>query len=212
MKLTFITALVIAFSIFSNSGDWKLKKEEEGIKVFVRDNAETKIKELKLTTMLTTRLSSLVYVIADKNDYMDWVYSCSESKVLKQVNKKESYHYQVTDAPWPVTDRDLILHTRIEQQANKQVDIDAVGIADYLGEKSGRIRVPSYHAHWKIIPLGTGQCSVEYTVSVDPGGFLPKWVINMAISEAPVKTMLNLKKRLQRFQNIQLDYIQEPQE
>lgn len=209
-KLIYISLLF--FGIFIQSAtdeDWKLKKEEDGINVYTRDRAGSNLKDIKVTCSYESSLSAFVYVLSQKEDYPEWIYSCSESKVLKVVSPLESYHYQVTDAPWPVDDRDLIIHQKIKQNSNGTVEIFASGSPDYIPEKRKRVRVPDYKAHWKIVPEGKNLLSVEYYISLDPGGSIPDWIINMGVTEGPFKTMKNLKERLPLYQEKTVSFIQE---
>lgn len=207
----FSTCLIISasFLITVSNLDWKLKKEKDGIKVYTRDRSGSNLKDIKVTCTYSSSLSAFIYVLSKKDEYPEWIYSCSESEVLKVISPLESYHYQVTDAPWPVDDRDLIIHQKITQHSNGTVEIIASGKPDFIPEKRKRVRVPDYNAHWKISPEGKNLLSVEYTISLDPGGSIPDWIINLGVTEGPFNTMQNLKERLPQYQDKKVSYINE---
>lgn len=189
---------------------WSLKKEKDGIRVFVRNRKGSSLKDIRVTCTLKSTLGGIVHILTSKDEYQEWIYACSESYLIKDESDFESYHYQVTDAPWPVEDRDLVLHSVMKQdKESRHVEIIVKNVSDVLPDYSGKVRVPYYDAHWKIIPIGDDMVEVDYTISLDPGGNIPLWVINLAVSEGPLKTMQNFRNRLEMYKDRKLPLIQE---
>ena len=178
-------------------GSWKLKKDIEGIKVYLRASKSSALKELKTVTRYKASLTSIVQLVSDKESYPKWVYGCSKSYYLKRIKDNESYHYQETDTPWPLSNRDLIVHNIVLQDsATRVVTIQSTGYPDYIPQKQGIVRVPHFHAYWKFTPLPKNEVEAEYVMSLDPGGEIPDWVVNLAVSEGPVKTLKNMQELL----------------
>jgi hypothetical protein len=194
----------------SQSDEWQLKKDQDGIKIYSRDIENSRFKEVKVVTSFNTTLPVLVGVLSDKNSLKNWVYKCTESKLLKQDSPSETYHYQIADSPWPADDRDFILKSRVSQDsATRIVEIEAIGQADFIPESRKHIRIPSYKAHWTLTPAGNNTVNVVYTVSLDPGGNVPSWIINMGITDVPMHSMKNLKKEIEKNPDKKLDFIVE---
>mgnify|MGYP000244705578 CR=1 FL=1 len=197
-------------SLNSKEKGWKLRKEEDGIKVFSRDREGSNFKEIKITCTLKTTASGLVHALSIKEDFTKWIYACSESRLLKEISATETIHYQVTDAPWPVDDRDLIVHTKVVQNSdNGVIDIIGKGIYNYTPVNRNKVRVPKYEAHWIITPKNKNTMDIVYLIAVDPGGSLPAWVVNLGLSDGPLKTMKNLKSRLPQYQDVKIPYIKD---
>ncbi len=177
-----------------------MKKETEGIKIYVRPSQHSNLKELKTVTRYKTSLSNLVALIADKESYPKWVYGCSKSYILKRVKENETYHYQQTDTPWPLSNRDMVVHNIVLQDSvSKVVTIKSKGYPEYIPHNASVVRVPEFSAYWKFTPLPNDEVEVEYFMSLDPGGEIPDWVVNIAVSEGPVKTLKNMEALLRRY-------------
>ena len=66
---------------------------------------------------------------------------------------------------------------------------DLIGNAD-------NIIIRDFESIWKITPAD-GQIDIEYQVSTQPGGAIPRWLFNLAVDQGPFRTMLNLKEILE---------------
>lgn len=189
---------------------WVLKKDKDGIKVFIRNKPGSSLKDIRVISTLESTMGGVVHMLTSKEDYKTWIYACSESYLVKEVGFLETYHYQVTAAPWPVEDRDLVLHTIVRQDEKTGiVDMVVKNATGVLPEYKGKVRVPYYDARWIIRPVENNMIEVDYTISLDPGGNIPVWVINMAISDGPLKTMQNFRTRLELYKDVRLPMILE---
>ncbi|MGZ3767902.1 MAG: START domain-containing protein, partial [Mucilaginibacter sp.] len=58
--------------------------------------------------------------------------------------------------------------------------------------------------------VGADQIKVEYTIHVDPGGYLPAWLVNMFATEGPLQIFRNLKTELQKpvYKNAALAFVE----
>ncbi len=178
---------------------WKLRKDTDGIKVYTRLSKNSNRKELKTVTRYQTTLPHLVKLVGEKENYPKWVYGCSKSYLLKKINENETYHYQETGTPWPLSNRDMIIHTVVSQDSvSKVTTITSHGVPGYLPPVENVVRIPAFNAYWKFTPLEQNFIEVEYFMSLDPGGDIPDWVVNLAVSEGPVKTLNNMKATLTR--------------
>src|SRR5580765_5071510 len=111
--LLFIISLSLSKFSFADSTDWVLKKNENGIAVYTRYAEGSHLKEVRVVNVVESSLSGLVALLLDIKNYPNWIYACSEASVLKEINNHEQYQYQVTDVPWPVSDRDVASHIKI---------------------------------------------------------------------------------------------------
>lgn len=176
-----------------SSEDWKLKKNENGIMIYSRHEEGVPIDEIKVVSVLHASLSSVVAMLMDVDHYSEWIFRCTESKLLQQVSEKEQYQYQKNDAPYPVSDRDIVVHFTIWQDPKtKIVYTRSVGTPDYVPAKSGIVRIPMFDAGYILMPLPNGDVQVVYTLMLDPGGSLPNWVVNWSIITGPYETTIKM--------------------
>ena len=203
-------SLLLFISSFSQSHEWKLDKDENGIKVYTRPIEGFPVDELRTETVVHAPMAAILAVIMDADNYEEWVFACSESRLVEKISDAEQYQYQVTDVPWPVTDRDVASHFLIKQdEKTKVVTVTNTGEPNHIPPKEDRVRVQHFQSNYKFTPLTNGKVKVEFELFVDPGGNVPAWLINSNIVTAPYKTTEAMVKLLPSFQTATLPFIKE---
>jgi START domain len=212
-KYTFIPLLFICFfttlQAQSNEG-WMLKNEKNDVKVFYRKTSD--IYEIKLITSIKSSLSGLVTLLSEVENYPGWGYKVAESRLISQTSDKESVYYSRLDFPWPLDDRDIIMHNHIEQDPiSRKIVATSVAAPATIPENSGVVRIKTAKTKWTIVPGQGGWLYVEYYIYSDPGGSLPDWLVNMAIDVGPRETIKNIRGYVSqpKYQSAKLAYIKE---
>ena len=192
--ITLFLFFAFASNIFAQNfakSDWKLKTEKGNLKVFTRDNSESEVKEIRIQTSVNAPIEKVLAVLNDVSNYKNWVYKSIDSKKVKIISKNEYYYYSLSDFPFPIADRDLVIHSR--QWKDEKTGIyhsQSKAISDSNVElKKGIIRITEFDSHWKIIPQADGTVAIDYVALTHPGGKLPVWVVNLGITKGPVETM-----------------------
>ncbi|MCC7507373.1 MAG: hypothetical protein IT259_18855 [Saprospiraceae bacterium] len=204
-----LLCLVMAYTAAA-AQNWKLKTETDGMKVYYRSTDAGH--EIKLVTNLSTRLSALAALFNNVPDYPRWGYKVQNSRLLQRVSPTEFYFYQEFDFPWPLTDRDAVMHTRIIQDPTTRViTLYSNAQPDYLAESPNLVRVKKAQVRWTFTPAGNNLVHAEYWLRSDPGGLLPDWTVSMAADTGPVQTVQNIRKLLteDQYRNAQLPYIRD---
>jgi ribosome-associated toxin RatA of RatAB toxin-antitoxin module len=202
----FVVVFLLLFSQLSYAKTtWQLNKEDDGIKVYVRDTQGSVVKSFKGEVIISASLTSLVLALEDTKSYPQFLHNCKKSSNLKIVSPSESYKYIVTNMPWPVEDRDMIVHSLMSQdKTSKIVTIKLAAAPKELENKVGLVRIKKMLGSWRLIPEAKGQVKVIYEMNVDPGGSLPKWLVNSLAVDIPFHTLRKLRKQLKKpaYQNI----------
>jgi len=176
----------------------KLKKDDDGIKIYTCEESDSKFKSLRVETSLQgVTLAELKSFLLKASNYTTWQYNMIEAKELKSINDHEIIVRSVVHAPWPVTNREMItnVNVAVEQSANELTMVIKSIPYEYPLEK-GLVRVPFSEATWKVKEEGGDQLAVRYFLRIDPGGSIPSWLVNMAMAEGPYSTFKSLKKQL----------------
>lgn len=209
----FLTWLLFFSGTTPEVKKWDFWKERDGVKVYTRLNTDSKIKELKMETLYKGTLSSFVAVLQDLASYDRWVYANKEARTIEHISPTEQIYYGVSDFPWPMNDRDYIIHNKMWQNS-KNLSFNSLSIAQdgVLPEKSGIVRVNNLRARWTLTPKRKGEFHVVYTVKSDPEGSIPSWMTNMMLDVGPFKTLKSLEKETQKakYKYATFDYITEP--
>ena len=178
------------------SQEWKLEKEEDGVKVFTRKVEGYAIKEYKATITLNTTINKLINLLKDHSNLKNWFVKCPISKRLKKISDNEYFVYFLNDAPWPISDRDNITKMTFELLENGTQLVHLKCVPDYLPKQPNIVRLPRMHAKWIFEPKADGFVKVTQQVLADLGGKIPGWLINFAIVDAPFETLCNLRKEI----------------
>jgi len=152
----------------------------------------------------------LVALLLDTKNYPQWIYGCSESKTLKIISEKEVYNYQITDVPWPFTDRDVVSDFKVAQDSvTKIVTFTKRCMADYIPENISMVRIQKIASSYTLFPMGNGNVRVEMEMSIDPGGNVPAWFVNYNLVVAPYKTTEAMIVQLPQYQSASYSFIKE---
>ncbi|MCS7036655.1 MAG: START domain-containing protein [Saprospiraceae bacterium] len=212
LSLLFLSAAFLCPLLLNaqKSDEWILKNQKDGIKVYYRQTGD--VHELKLITSVRASLPGIVLLLDDPSRYTEWVYRSVEARCVKRLSETEMYYYVRLDFPWPLSDRDLIMHTKIRQDPHTRALIwTSTAVPDLLPEQEDVIRIRRAHSKWLITPAAPGVLSVEYHLYSHPGGSLPSWLVNTAVDVGPLETIKGLCRLLleARYQNARLAHIRE---
>ena len=210
LTLLFAALLCPSFIFAQNTDGWVFKNEKEGVKVYYRKTSD--VYELKLITSLKVSLSGLVMLLSEVENYPKWGYKVSESRELKKVSNWECYYYSRLDFPWPLDDRDIVVHSTIKQDpVTRRIFASSVAQPDYLPAEKGVVRMRNAHTSWTLLPGPGGWTYVEYYIYSDPGGSLPDWLVNMALDVGPRETIKNMREflRQEKYQTAKLAHLKD---
>ena len=212
-KLTLLsTFLMIATLTFGQNADWQLKRNQDDIKVYYRQSADSKVYELKMVYHVEASLSGVVKLLDDVQNYTNWVYKLAETSVVERVNQTDFYYYNRMDFPWPMSDRDLVGYSRLWQEMDTKIVRATVKSAHWkTKEKSDLVRITLLDIQWNLIPQKDGRVKIEYFLKSDPAGSIPGWMVNLALDQGPIETIKNMRKELKKdkYKNVRLPFIEE---
>lgn len=199
LKRSFTVYGLIFFLFFNHclyaANDWKLEKNEEGIKVYLRNTPGSPVKSFMGKIKIKASISSIASVLDDTNNYPRWLFKCKSAKMIDQQGDSLTTRYIVTDMPWPVADRDSIIISKRTQNPNtKKVKIQMSTNPKQVPLVKGKVRIQNLKGQWLINPINENELEVIYEMSIDPGGNIPKWIVNAMTFDLPFHALRNLKK------------------
>ena len=196
MRAFFLLVLSVQLSLAQS--DWKLRIDEDSIRVWTGHQETSKIKTIRSEFTLRASRDEFLRELMLIERYPEWQYKALKCHTLQKVSAREVIYYCEVEAPWPVTNRDMVIRLQVHDQAGSadfrvttHSDTFPVPLNDDL------VRVPMSTAEWSIRVAGPRLLKIKYTVQVDPGGSVPAWVINLVAAQAPFQTFKNLKRRLE---------------
>ncbi len=212
MRLIIIFIILSISNTYSqNNNEWKLTKNKNGIKIYTRHSTESPIKEVKGVMTIKTSLASVIALVKDAKNQHNWVYLNKVAYLLKE-SDFEWLYYNESDAPWPVTNRDIVTHAKLIQNPRTYaIRINTKGIPDYIPEKKGIVRIKKLNSSWDFIPGKEGYVQVIFRLFIDLGGNLPAWAVNLAVDTGPYNTMQAMSEEIKRdkYKNAKRSFIKE---
>ncbi|MBM5461179.1 START domain-containing protein [Pseudomonas sp. P66] len=176
--------------------DWKVAKDEDGIKVSLGEVAGSEYKAYRGVTLIKAPLAKIKALQEDVVGACAWIHECKSQKLLK-TEGDQSWTYTQFNTPWPVTPRDSILHVTTTEDADGSLTRKLEGVPKYLPEEKGFVRVSKVEGFWKLTPKDGGT-EVTYQVHTEPGGSVPSMVANKFVVDAPFNTLKALKAKAEK--------------
>ena len=176
--------------------DWSLRKDESGVKVYTRSLDWTHHKEYKGEVIIRATPDKLLSIIQDVSTYPAWMHNTYDAKLLRK-SGNEFVTYFVNDAPWPVSDRDMVTKFVVSRPNAQTMRLDMTAAPREIPEVGGMVRIPFLQGFWLFEDLGNGTCRVTQQVVSDPGGSIPAWLANSAIIDTPFQILSKLRKFVQ---------------
>ena len=198
-----IVFLFLSFStITEQKGKWYLKKDKNGIKVYIRSEPVTGLPEFKGEAKIKAPLSSLVAVLRDVEEYPQLLPGTTSASLLK--NKQDvQISYLTHKCPFPFTDRDGIYNSAFySDPVNGLFKIRITGLPDYLPRQPEKVRVTNVKGLWMLQSENDGMVKVVYQQYADTGG-IPNWLTKLFSVNIPFKALTCLSKqvKLDKYQN-----------
>jgi len=101
--------VVITFSLFSlcsnAQGEWKLRKEKNGIRAYTRNVRNYNIDELRIVATMNGKLTQAVAMMKDEEMYSQITPNVKQAKIYRNEDT-ELELYMVTEVPFPAKYRD----------------------------------------------------------------------------------------------------------
>jgi len=202
-KLRFFSiGFLLLTRIFSGSlaaQSWDFVREQDGIKVYTRQEAGKPLKAYRGTTTIQAPAEQIFTLIEDVNHTEWWDPNLTQIKVLVYEKFRRAQYYLIYDSPWPVSDRDLCVDVTVKIDPKRSVFmISAVPLTGVIPEKDDLVRIKNYRQAWTVTSAGDNSAEVVVEGYADPVGNIPDWISNKLIVQTPVNAILGVKKGIKK--------------
>ncbi|MFZ5756522.1 MAG: START domain-containing protein [Pseudomonadota bacterium] len=195
--------------------DWKLVSDRNDIQVFVRHTDQSRLKTFRgVTRFVLPDEYALAAVFNDYPSLPKWLYMVDSATELKRDGPLRRYLHITTDLPWPLDDRDTVIDVSVRQRITTQEETIIIGMENRPGllpVQEGYVRIPEMRGMFKFRRIGNaGLIEATYEVVLDPGGYVPGWVVNILARDIPYFTLDRLRRFVLRdeYQGLFLDYLE----
>ncbi|MDR9827600.1 START domain-containing protein [Vibrio sp. FNV 38] len=197
MRARLITALVlmVSFSSLAIENNWKEVKDKKGVKVYNQSIEGSSFKAFRAEMTIEANLTTLIAAFNDVEVGTQWVENVDEMHLVHSTSITDTVTYTLTKAPWPVANRDAVVHNITTQDPETLVvTIDQAAVADFLPRNKGTVRIEQLNSTWTFTPVNEQETYITYQVFTEPGGQLPAWLVNTVAVSQPYKTFLGLRE------------------
>lgn len=196
-----LLALTLALPLRADeedAGGWKRVDEDDGITLWKHEVPGQSVPGFRGQVEIAAPFGPIVKAIEDTSKHTEWMYRCAESTVLKKESDSEYVLYNLTDSPWPVSDRDVVLRSVKETKedgSETTMRFQNVTSPDKPPVKDV-VRMPKLRGYYKLVRLAPDKTQVTYEVEADVGGRLPDWIVRSVVKDMPYNTLDRLRARV----------------
>ena len=192
LNLTNLFFTIAYINLFSSSNQsWELKKDQDSIKVYIRD-VDDNTKEYLAETIINSDIDNIFKTITDFDNSYRWMYKLNSSKILEKSDTL-MYVYFVVDMNWPLKNRDLISDAVITQNENK-IRIVMNSYPDYMPEKEKLIRIKQSRSIWNLEKIDDEYTKVALQSYAVVEG-IPTFIMDLFILDSPMYSMTQLRNK-----------------
>lgn len=199
MKLTFFHTLLLQLMFvgfaMAQTAEWKLAKSGDGIEIYTRTRDGGKVKEYKAITTVNQKLTRVEQLLDDIDRYPDWQSNLESSEIIERIDDQTIIGRYLSSTPWPFDDRDIVLKMRKEKNGSELV-YRIENAPDAYPEDEDYVRIPTAGGYWQVTEVDGNKCELVYQFYADPGGSIPKWLVNMFIVQGPYNSFTRMKEVL----------------
>jgi hypothetical protein len=121
-------------------------------------------------------------------------------KILKQVSASERIDYDHYGLPWPFKDRYTIYRARAKNVAEREILITLNSIDNYPFADNDKVPALIKESSFLLLSLPEDESKTRVTIKLklNPGGYLPIWLINLNANNWAKKFFKNLRKNIKK--------------
>lgn len=189
-----LCALVV---VLADAGplEWERAASQAGVEVFTRFEGRSRYKAFRAVTRIDAPRADVIAVVEDVERYVEWFGFTKTARVLEENDEARLIQLE-TEFPWPFANEDMIY--RLSQRATEDgVVLTFEGLPNARARVDGVQRMRSASGRLELRSVA-GATEVVFTMHSELGGNVPHWLANQNVHELPMRTLSNLKRRLER--------------
>ena len=193
-------AAALLVSSVAQAGGWEVITKEDGITVSSKVTPGKDLPTFRGTGIVKASIYEILAVLDDTSRNTDWMHNCHTATMLERVDEVTRIIYNRTDAPWPVSDRDVVLRSTATWNVEKRTVIVRFKSiqSPLMGEVEDVVRMPHLEGFYKLTAVDWDTTRVTYQVDADPGGSLPDWLVSAVQNDIPLHTLKKLRGQVDK--------------
>mmetsp|Transcript_25178 Transcript_25178/g.39267 ORF Transcript_25178/g.39267 Transcript_25178/m.39267 type:complete len:217 (-) Transcript_25178:30-680(-) len=186
---------------FTKGDDWEMLFEREDAWIKRKYEEEGNLYRFYTRGILKGVTSKLLFDVSMDLDYRtSWDANTPKCETFTEDVTDEEGHvvqhvYWVIKYPWPMSSRDYVCLRKSKKISDTVYSIvsESIERQEYPAAKTCGVRVATFDSKLYMRCTGDGNCEFVSIYYEDPGGSVPKWLINWAVKTAVPKGLDDLR-------------------
>ena len=182
--------------------EWKLISDRNGIQVYSRHTDNSRLKTFKgVTEVSYDDEYTAIALFNDYDAYPKWLHLIDGAAEINREGALDRNLRLTTHLPWPVADREAVVRSNVVMKTTPEEETLTVYIEnrpDLIPENSDYVRFPEIQGFLRAKRLPDNRAEVTYQVVLDPGGYVPAWLVNILMRDAPYFTLEKVRRIIKR--------------
>ncbi|MFC1859290.1 START domain-containing protein [Thermodesulfobacteriota bacterium] len=190
-----MTDLPVQSCLFED--EWNKLFSKKGITVYSQTTSYSNILAFKAAGILKAPIEQVMEVLRKVEISEQWMPDIKQKITVKEVSDLEAITYSVNKMPWPFADREMLLRNKLRLDREKKylvVDVYSVDYNAYPVNKKN-VRAHIHCGQTLIRPAGRVKTEVELIIFLDPKGYIPTWLANIAQKSLPYNFLRALEEK-----------------
>ena len=188
---------LVAICTVHGQGEWKLRKESDGIYAYTRNIEESRFDEYRVETTMKGNLKSFYALMKDFDSYPMFFPDTENIQILKDL-PDEHVIYIHTNAPFPAKDRDGVFRNVFSYSADSGLlRIDIACVNDGYVPNKKLIQIQTCGGFWEVTEKNQDEIFIRHQFVADPGGKVPAFIINLKTVQNPIKTLKSMRDHIE---------------
>lgn len=192
----------------------RLALDRDRIQVWTMRVPGEPLRGFRAVTTVRSSLGALVALLMDTDAAPQWVYRTDHMELLASDAHAGTFRVHARMDFWPLHDRDVVVAGRVAQDPVSRTVTVVSRSASREGPPPapGILRMKAFEGRWELRPVGSGEVEVTMSGHADPGGYLPAFLVNLVVEEAPYRTLKGLRRMVAapKYQAARVEGIREP--
>lgn len=180
----------------SKNEPWQVWRQDAELKVSYRTSQYNDLLEIKAQAQVASSLAGFMYFLEDLALLPVWLDNAESAKIINQITANENIFITRFKGLWPVSAREMVVHSHYWQNDNLSVEIAVKDASDSIIATKNTIRMQVLKAHWLVVPTKTSQIEISYQFIVDPKGNIPQWLTKPMTLNGIWTTLNNIREQL----------------
>lgn len=181
------------------AAEWIPIKTRQGVTVYSLTPPGRDYRQLRGEVTVEAKPGKVARILQNLDRTPEWHLHTTRVEELELVDMTTAIVHIQNSPPWPVKARDVVARVSLTLlKGIGAIRIDMESVDGVLPSQPGFIRTERLVAEWLITPETEDSSRVRYTLYVEPGGSIPRWVFNNVSMDVPLFSLIHLRELISR--------------